>query len=35
LQFKARFLKTTPPTTAEEGIEKYLASGRIRGIGPV
>ncbi len=34
LQFKARFLKTTPPTTAE-GIEKYLASGMIRGIGPV
>jgi exodeoxyribonuclease V alpha subunit len=34
LQFKARFLKTTPPTTAE-GIEKYLSSGMIRGIGPV
>lgn len=34
LQFKARFLKTTAPTTAE-GIEKYLASGMIRGIGPV
>ena len=34
LQFKTRFLETTPPTTAE-GIEKYLASGRIRGIGPV
>jgi exodeoxyribonuclease V alpha subunit len=34
LQFKARFLKTTLPTTAE-GIEKYLAAGRIRGIGPV
>ncbi len=33
LQFKARFLKTTPPTTAE-GIE-YLSSGMIRGIGPV
>ena len=27
LQFKADFLKTTPPTTAE-GIEKYLGSGR-------
>jgi exodeoxyribonuclease V alpha subunit len=34
LQFKARLLKTTPPTTAE-GIEKYLSSGMIRGIGPV
>ena len=33
-QFKARFLKTTPPTTSE-GIEKYLCSGMIRGIGPV
>src|SRR5580693_5510411 len=33
-QFKARFLKTTPPTSVE-GIEKYLASGMIRGIGPV
>src|SRR5438067_4338703 len=33
-QFKARFLKTSAPTTVE-GIEKYLASGMIRGIGPV
>ncbi len=33
-QFKARFLKTSAPTSAE-GIEKYLASGMIRGIGPV
>ena len=33
-QFRARFLKTTPPTTSE-GIEKYLSSGMIRGIGPV
>ena len=33
-QFKARFLKTSAPTTAE-GIERYLASGMIRGIGPV
>jgi exodeoxyribonuclease V alpha subunit len=33
-QFKARFLKTSAPTTAD-GIEKYLASGMIRGIGPV
>jgi exodeoxyribonuclease V alpha subunit len=29
-QFKARFLKTSAPTTAE-GIERYLASGMIRG----
>ncbi|MEJ2245106.1 MAG: ATP-dependent RecD-like DNA helicase [Acidobacteriota bacterium] len=34
LQFKAEFLKVTPPTTAE-GIERYLASGMIKGIGPV
>jgi exodeoxyribonuclease V alpha subunit len=34
LQFKAAFLKTTPPTTAE-GIEKYLGSGMVRGVGPV
>nr|WP_037453114.1 ATP-dependent RecD-like DNA helicase [Skermanella stibiiresistens] len=34
LQFKAGFLRTTMPTTAE-GIEKYLGSGMIRGIGPV
>ena len=33
-QFKARFLKTSPPTSVE-GIEKYLGSGMIRGIGPV
>ncbi len=33
-QFRARFLKTSAPTSAE-GIEKYLASGMIRGIGPV
>jgi exodeoxyribonuclease V alpha subunit len=33
LQFKADFLKTTPPTTAK-GIEKYLGSGMVRGIGP-
>ena len=33
-QFKARFLKTSTPTSIE-GIEKYLASGMIRGIGPV
>ena len=34
VQFKASFLKATPPTTLE-GIEKYLGSGMIRGIGPV
>lgn len=33
-QFKAQFLKVAPPTT-EEGIEKYLGSGMIKGIGPV
>jgi exodeoxyribonuclease V alpha subunit len=32
-QFWARFLKTTAPTSIE-GIEKYLGSGMIRGIGP-
>ena len=34
VQFKASFLKATAPTTVE-GIEKYLGSGMIRGIGPV
>src|SRR6516164_7345536 len=34
VQFRASFLKATAPTTIE-GIEKYLGSGRIRGIGPV
>ena len=34
LQFKAAFLKTAPPTTLE-GIERYLGSGMIRGIGPI
>jgi len=34
LQFKAQFLTATAPTTAE-GIEKYLGSGLIKGIGPV
>src|SRR3954467_12688001 len=33
-QFKARFLRSSAPTSTE-GIEKYLASGMIRGIGPV
>jgi exodeoxyribonuclease V alpha subunit len=34
VQFKASFLKATAPTTVE-GIEKYLGSGMIRGIGPI
>jgi exodeoxyribonuclease V alpha subunit len=34
LQFKAQFLKTSEPSSVE-GIEKYLGSGMIRGIGPV
>ena len=34
MQFKARFLKTSDPSSIE-GIEKYLGSGMIRGIGPV
>src|SRR6266849_1845855 len=34
VQFKASFLKAAAPTTIE-GIEKYLSSGMIRGIGPV
>ncbi len=34
LQFKAATVVTTQPTTLE-GIEKYLGSGMIRGIGPV
>ena len=34
VQFKASFLKATQPTTIE-GIEKYLGSGMIRGIGPI
>src|ERR1022692_1926028 len=32
-QFRARFFKTSEPTSVE-GIEKYLASGMIRGIDP-
>jgi len=32
-QFRARFLRTSAPTSIE-GIEKYLGSGMIRGIGP-
>ena len=34
VQFRASFLKATAPTTIE-GIEKYLGSGMIRGIGPI
>ena len=34
LQLKATFLRTVPPTTAE-GIERYLGSGMVKGIGPV
>ena len=33
-QFKARFIRTSAPTSID-GIEKYLGSGMIRGIGPV
>jgi exodeoxyribonuclease V alpha subunit len=33
MQFKALHLKVVPPTTLE-GIEKYLGSGMVRGIGP-
>ncbi len=33
LQFKAEFIKVLPPNTLE-GIEKYLGSGLIKGIGP-
>jgi exodeoxyribonuclease V alpha subunit len=33
-QYRARFLKTSAPTSMD-GIEKYLGSGMIRGIGPV
>ena len=33
LQFKADLLKTSAPTT-REGIEKYLGSGMVKGIGP-
>jgi exodeoxyribonuclease V alpha subunit len=33
-QFRARFLRTSAPTSID-GIEKYLGSGMIRGIGPI
>ena len=34
LQFKARTLKAVPPTTSE-GVERYLAGGFVKGVGPV
>ena len=34
LQFKAATIKTVPPTTPE-GIERYLGSGLVKGIGPI
>ncbi len=34
LQFKAEMLNSTAPTT-NEGIEKYLGSGMVKGIGPI
>src|SRR5437899_8934434 len=34
LQFRARFVRPSAPTSLE-GIEKYLASGMIQGVGPV
>src|SRR6202051_853664 len=34
LQFRAAFLRVTAPTSAE-GMEKYLGSGLIKGIGPI
>src|SRR5579872_536730 len=34
LQFKAAMIKTVPPTTPE-GIEQYLGSGLVKGIGPI
>jgi exodeoxyribonuclease V alpha subunit len=34
LQFRAEMLTSTPPTSIE-GIEKYLGSGMVKGIGPV
>ncbi len=33
-QFRARFMRLSPPTTAD-GIERYFASGMVRGIGQV
>ena len=33
-QFRAEMLTSTPPTS-KEGIEKYLGSGMVKGVGPV
>jgi hypothetical protein len=33
-QFRAAFLRVTPPTSVE-GMAKYLGSGLIKGIGPI
>jgi exodeoxyribonuclease V alpha subunit len=33
-QFRARFMRISTPTSVD-GIEKYLASGMIRGVGPI
>ena len=33
MQFRAQELEVTPPSS-KEGIERYLASGMIRGVGP-
>jgi exodeoxyribonuclease V alpha subunit len=35
LQFKATTISTVPPTTSVEGIERYLRSGLVKGVGPV
>src|ERR1700731_4115592 len=34
LQFKATVVKTVPPNTSE-GVERYLAGGFVKGVGPV
>ena len=34
LQFKAQALKAVPPTTGED-VERYLAGGFVKGVGPV
>jgi exodeoxyribonuclease V alpha subunit len=34
LQFKAQVLRAVPPTTGE-GVERYLAGGFVKGVGPV
>ena len=34
LQFRAKVLKAVPPTTSE-GVERYLAGGFVKGVGPV